>query len=318
MKKIFKVNGLMMLAVCLALAFTSCESDDNYHHGGGGGGGGGYDIKMPQLEVKRIYDVTWNAATVDSRVNNWGDWEYYSPDYSTLGVLVSMSSNPVEGGKFYTTYGLNKGVTDYTTDIFDLHPGTKYTVMAYADDAEMGYTVYSDTKNFTTDPYEPTTGNMQFKGNLYACYTDEHGKIFDADKSYIIFFEDGPNLGHGEEIDFYSDGPVVWESHFFTYVVSDEEMTFDMSFPGNHDFDCTIFVDKISESSMSGWLNDNDHYFQLNYLSGFDEWFRYNPETSYGCQTRNEYAPARIRRALPKDKEIQIMSSRPAFKSGRR
>lgn len=298
------MKKMIFYALCAlgVLSLQSCQRDeivrDNYVY---------VEKDVPVLNITRKYDITFNSAKVDCSVV-WNSWEYYVPGSTTVGVLVSTRPNPTESGKFYTTYGLNKGITSFTTQLFDLKPNTKYYILGYADDIEMGYTSYSlQMDSIVTGDYIPVQNGLQYTGDMMVFYRDSYSGIeYDANYSNIVFYEDGAGIGHGEEIDYFANGPIAWQSSYFTYVENDENGTLTMTFPGNHDLDCTVFVTELNTDMFAGYYNgDVNDSFRLKKLTGFNDWFRYSADTFYGYESRGSNAKSVTRSAA----NIMVMSS---------
>ena len=123
---------------------------------------------------------------------------------------------------------------------------------------------------------------------VYQTY-DRYGRpieiYYDADYSNMRFYWDGGSRGHGEQIDFYRNGPYRWQSYYFQWRV-DRGILY-LFYNYDHQLDCAIYDYYMDYNYFTGRINNADGgytNFKLFKLADFNSWGRYNPDYYYGFE----------------------------------
>lgn len=139
-------------------------------------------------------------------------------------------------------------------------------------------------------------GDMGMYYGFYDRYN--HYCEVEASQTNIRFFRDGSNYGHGDQIDFYPNGPYRYQSYYFQWRVVDGVIQ--MFYPYDSDnLNCNIYRWSISSGYDSytrqnsyvfaGYINDRTR-FLLFKLTDFN-WsnYGYNYDSYYGYGYYDNY-----------------------------
>ena len=161
------------------------------------------------------------------------------------------------------------------------------------------------------------TGDM----GMYYSFADRYNRLWEVDAAYtnIRFFRDGSAHGHGDQIDFYNDGPYRYQIYYFQWRVVDGVIQ--MRYNGSHQLDCDIYHWSIGSDYdeytrqyrdvFAGYINNTtrfllfklmdfnwnnygynyDNYYGYSYYDNYDYYYQYgyDPYYYYG-KTRSEGA----------------------------
>jgi len=155
------------------------------------------------------------------------------------------------------------------------------------------------------------TGDM----GMFYRFEDRYKRTWEVYAAYtnVRFFRDGSDYGHGDQIDFYSDGPYRYQSYYFTWRVVNGVIQ--MRYPYDPNLTCDIYHWSISNNYDSytrqysyvfaGRIGQTNfvlfkltdfswntygysNYYGYDYYDNYDYYYQYGYDPYYYGKTRSE------------------------------
>lgn len=137
----------------------------------------------------------------------------------------------------------------------------------------------------------------EWTGDFGMFYDDGYsGRRFWASYTDIRFLPDYDYATHGtgEEIDFFSRPcPIRYQSFFFYWEIRNGVVY--LTFPYSHSLDVAIYDYTLNDSYFAGYFGDSHDWFRLSKLTGYYDWYAYDPYNYYGYGYYDYYGYAKQR-----------------------
>ena len=146
------------------------------------------------------------------------------------------------------------------------------------------------------------TGDM----GMFYSFADRYDRVWEVDAAYtnIRFFRDGSTYGHGDQIDFYNDGPYRYQSYYFDWRVINGVIQLRYHYDSN--LDCDIYQWSITSDYnpytqvytdvFAGYLNNRTRFtlfkldnFNWNSYGYYDNYYGYGYYDNYDYYYNNGY-----------------------------
>ncbi|MCR5004241.1 MAG: hypothetical protein K5984_07715 [Bacteroidales bacterium] len=132
----------------------------------------------------------------------------------------------------------------------------------------------------------------QWTGDFGMSYVYSYsGRSYTFDSRYtdIVFYPDYDYAteGYGYQVDFYDEGPYVYQSYKFDWEIEDGVLYMDYRYSSM--LDCTIHDYHMTNDRFYGYFGNSDVRFSLAKLADYYDWTPYENTYSYGGRTWYRY-----------------------------
>lgn len=124
----------------------------------------------------------------------------------------------------------------------------------------------------------------EWRGDFGMFYEYEyHGRVFrfDSYDTRIVFYPsyDYATHGYGKQVDYYSQGPYVYQYYYFNWYIDRGDLVLD--YPYDHDLNAVIHDYHMSGVRFYGYFGNSDTKFSLYKTADYYDWGAYSGNYYY-------------------------------------